>query len=126
MSRLKYFLISISVLVFFGCDTYGTYEYYIDNKSDSELTVSHKWIDSLDSKLIPPRSAVIIRSFGTNNGLSDLKYFFLKRYFDTIYISHNGSIIVKDINKRYNWSYVADEEKYSNIYTFTVENKDLK
>ncbi len=114
------------VVLFVSCDTIGSYDYYIENKSDSTLTISYGWLSKLETKKVQPHSVLRIDTLETNNGLTDLKERFLSDYFDTLYLQINNSFIKKDINSRSDWEYSQEKRNHKNIYRFIVNNQDVK
>lgn len=123
--RLTYFLITSYCLFFYSCDTYGSYDYYIDNNSDSTILVTYVVLNNKINKKVSPHSILILDTFPTNNGIADRREMFLTRYFDTVAITNSNIPIKKNIYLRNNWQYSTEKSKYKNVYTLTIENADL-
>jgi hypothetical protein len=126
------------VFVLNGCDPAIVYEYYINNQSDSTLTVKFKGegfnrTDSDSTKIVRPKTEILIYEtevWGSNP--HDEKNDFLIM-FDTISIMTNSKILIKkDIYNRDYWEYDNDIVHFgliktgTNIYRLNLTNEDLK
>ncbi|MFI2743355.1 hypothetical protein ACG2LH_11495 [Zhouia sp. PK063] len=135
---MRIFKISLAITLIstlFSCDPSGDYQYWIENNSDSTLFLEYKELynDSIFVEQINLNTKVLIRAYGSINGIHDYGDNFLNRYFETFQIftdSINGTLISKNPTIRNNWNY--DIKKTGsfgisgiNIYTFKIQNKDL-
>ena len=119
-----------------SCDPYGGYEYWINNLSDSSIYVvySYRYNDTIISQEVKSNQNMKFLHFETHGGLYDEGIQDLYSLCDSFAIftdTINKRLIGKDYSKRVEWTYMQDkigcsDRSGDNIYTFTIQNKDLK
>lgn len=125
-------------LTFISCDPSGRYEYWIDNKSDTEIFVvlSENSTDYIEHISSDPNSLILLKRYETINGLHDYRKEFLLRFFDSLAIMTDttiGSVIKKNYSQRSSWQYDQKNIKHvglvksgDNVYILEITNEDLK
>lgn len=126
---MKHTILSIVFcLVLSACDRIGHYNYILKNETDKEFYVTVVFADSMIRKVSKPNTFTLIHSVSTNSGLNDYKEKFIHRFYDTLYLSCNDSIIIKkNILDRNNWQYTtADRINLQNNYLFVLTKSDIE
>lgn len=125
---------SVLILLLTGCDPSIDYEYYIDNKSDSTLTVKFKAVCGKDSVTHVPAGKKVLffsmNDFGASNPHDEGDNFL--NMFDSVSVTTiNGSPIKKDVYKRASWVYDNEISYFgiirvgTNFYTLELTNEDI-
>ena len=130
-------IVTVFLLIGFttSCDPEIGYQYYLNNNSDSILSVHFKTysIKKDSVKIIDSKSEVLIfeQSVMGANPRDEGDYFL--KMFDTISVLLQSGIPIKtDIHKRENWKYSNDISHFgliktgTNIYTLDLTNDNLK
>ena len=118
-----------------SCDPEIGYKYYLNNNSDSLLSVHFKCysIKKDSVKIVDPKTEILIfeKSVMGANPRDEGNYFL--KMFDTISVLLQSGIPIKtDIYKRENWKYSNDISHFgliktgTNIYTLDLTNDNLK
>jgi len=131
-----YILLVLFLYCFSGCDPVVGYEYYLNNQSDSTLTVAYislgfEEADTL--KTILPETEMLISDMEVwGSHPHDEGEDFLRMFDTLIIMKGNQELISMDFYNRENWDYDNDIVYFgiiktgTNIYSLEISNEDLK
>lgn len=131
MKKLQNYLLLLLLLALVqSCDPGYSDNYYINNKSDYEVTVKYLNWDEDTLINIPTNTEKRFYSHSDIGNAYDMEDEFLI-FFDSLDIYINDSIgISKDYTKRSNWKFDLDEgcclDGGTAEYTFVVKNEDVE